>query len=249
MTDLGSVLAPGQSCDGRLDEERTELSYVSYEDQYYVDRSLPPSDEPGSNGTSPRGPRSPYVAISSQERSLYLPYRRGTGVLDEPSGGALNAVDISQHLSSPNIRSNLSTGESPRVSNPPIDIESQAQHPSANAVDSVLSEVSEDVKNPLLAADPHSQAGVECVATSTPTHTTNNTPQIHDTTAPIRNPNGPCEGATSSQADIRAPPAPPLRLVRTRGAFIIGNGAPIKIDESIEIHLIDCADGRVDFVI
>lgn len=43
-------------------------------------------------------------------------------------------------------------------------------------------------------------------------------------------------------------PYPPPR-VRARGVFIVGNAAPIRIDEGIEVHLRDGVDGQVDFII
>lgn len=49
--------------------------------------------------------------------------------------------------------------------------------------------------------------------------------------------------------DVRDPSAPSTRRVWTRGVFIIGEGAPVKIDESIEVHLRDGADRQVNFII
>ncbi|KAF9790782.1 hypothetical protein BJ322DRAFT_1017423 [Thelephora terrestris] len=70
---------------------------------------------------------------------------------------------------------------------------------------------------------------------------------IGSPTGPTDTPNG-LHGGTAPGVSTRAP-SNPLRPIRTRGAFIIGNGAPIKIDDSLEVHLRDGADGQVDFII
>ena len=61
---------------------------------------------------------------------------------------------------------------------------------------------------------------------------------------PINNLNMP----TRDQTPVRAPSTPPRRIL-VRGAFIIGNGAPIRIDESIEVRLRDSVGGHIDFII
>jgi hypothetical protein len=101
--------------------------------------------------------------------------------------------------------------------------------------------VAVDVKGPRPSANPHSRAGPRNVAANAPVH------PVDDATAPTHNPTH--EGAAPPPVDTRAPSVPPLRRVRARGVFIIGNGAPIKIDEGIEVNLRDGVDGQVDFII
>lgn len=127
-------------------------------------------------------PRSPYIAISSREHSLYQARRRGSCGSDGTPPRVLNAIDALRRLYNSDLRAvNLSTGERTQVSNPPSDI-------------------------------------------------------IFATKG----------GAYNTPEDIRNPPP---RRARARGVFIVGNGAPIKIDEGIEVRLRDGVDGQVDFII
>jgi hypothetical protein len=68
-----------------------------------------------------------------------------------------------------------------------------------------------------------------------------------DITVPIRGLTD--GGAALPTVNLRAPPTSPPRCVRYRGIFIIGNSAPVKIDEGIEVHLRDGVNGQVDFII
>lgn len=62
-----------------------------------------------------------------------------------------------------------------------------------------------------------------------------------DTMPPFR---GSAHAANSS-----APHISHLHRVRFRGVFVVGNGAAIRIDESIGVYLRDGANGQVDFII
>ena len=120
---------------GETSNERSELSYVSYSDAYVTDRSIvsPSLDDPGTDGTTPRGRRSPYITISSREHSLYQARRRGS---DRSLVGLLNAVDALQRLSNPNRQiANLPTGQDIQASNQLIDIKNQITHPSGDPQD------------------------------------------------------------------------------------------------------------------
>ena len=98
-----------------------------------------------------------------------------------------------------------------------------------------------DVGGVHLPTDPRDRAATEDSTPTASTYPVNNpTPSIHN---PIP------EGAVPPPVDTRVPSVPPLRRVRARGVFIIGNGAPIKIDEGLEVHLRDGIDGQVDFII
>ena len=274
-----------------LNEERSELSYVSYSDTYITDHSIvsPPSDNPGTDGTTPRGRRSPYIAISSREHSLYQARRRGS---DGSLAGLLDAVNALQCLSNSNSQiTNLPAGQDIQASNQLIDIKNQITHPSGDPQDEPTDPATsasnlpnvmkvQDIAGPTgtqhpfntaakrrsrgpficdvygspprvegtrpsmdthPSADPHSRADAENVTASAPGHSPN------DATAPAHDPVP--EDAMPPPVDTRAPPVPPLRPVRARGVFIVGNGAPIRIDEGIEVHLRDGTDGRIDFII
>lgn len=191
---------------GELNEERSELSYVNYEDQRPTDCSILPSNDLGLGS----GPRFPYVAISSWEHSLHQSYRRGSHGSDGSP-----TVEV-QHLSTLHIQvTNLLTGGGTQVSDPPTGVHTQPQNSSTVATDTHPHDASKDIQN-----------------LPVPTH----------------NSNGSHGGTPPPQINI-APSTPPLHRIRTRGAFLIGNGAPMKIDESIEVRLRDGANGQVDFII
>jgi hypothetical protein len=67
---------------------------------------------------------------------------------------------------------------------------------------------------------------------------------------PPVNPNGdhPVQVKDPTDKDI-APTSVALRRVCTRGAFVIDNGAPVKIDEGINVCLKQGINGQVNFVI
>lgn len=218
---------------------------LSYADECPTDRSIrsPSLSISGAKLSIPNGRRSPFVAISSREHSLYQVRNR------EPEGavaGFLGAIDALQHLPRPDNQ----------VPNPPasLDIPVSEQRPDAY---------------------PFSETQYEPAASVTPRNTQPNTgeannasgapdvniPDNHrghpasrnfahgpfddphdDATAPIR------ISAREGAPPTTNPSIPPLRRVRLRGVFIVGNGAPIKIDEGIEVHLRDGVDGQVDFL-
>ena len=254
----GSSPIAGEVCD----EGRSDLSYESYGTQYPTDRSIasPPSDNPRTNGTILRSRRPAYVSISSREHSFYQARGRGSdGVLV----GLLDAVDALQRLRNSG-EGNPPTAQDAQVSDQPTDMESRvppnalivqdvdgpmaAQHSLNSAANrrsrGSFSEVNDaplDARAPHLSTDLHSCADTGDAAAGAPDY------PLDDNTAPANNSTH--EGAVPPPVDTRAPPAPPLRRVRARGVFIIGNGAPIRIDEVIEVHLRDGVDGQVDFVI
>lgn len=253
------------------DEERSELSYASYENS--ADRSIPSPNDPRSGRIAPHGPRPPYVAISPREHSFYQ--SRGHG--SRGSDGLLtiipSAIEGLQHLLNPNIRAaNQLSDENTQVFSPPTDTEDQTAGPPAATPNGVigptpsesskfpdaaapirsrfspvvtvgthLCDIAEDVKDFHPATDLQNLAGTEYIAVDASTHTTFNGPSH------IRN--GSRGGATPPTVDVRGPTAPPSRRVWTRGAFLIGNSAPVKIDERVEVRLRDGGNGEVDFII
>jgi hypothetical protein len=196
-------------------------------------------------------------------------YRHGSRGEDGSSARIHNVIKRLQHLTNQSVRAtNSPTDEIAQVLSPPINVEEQTAGLPANVPNEVtgpaspgsggfpdagvptqprcsstvyrLFNISEDTDNPYLRTDPLHFTGTEYIAMDASTHITN------DATRPAHNPR---EGSTPPQSDTRGPPTPPSCRVRTRGAFIIGNGAPVKIDENIEVHLRDGVNGHVDFII
>ena len=190
FTEPGGILTLAEAHSGELDEERSELSYVT-------DRSISPSDDS-------RLDRLPHVAISSRAHSLYQPRRR-----ESCGSDGMSAVEVVEYLSHPDLdvgATDQPTSDDTQTPNPTTAVPLQPQHLSINVAEVRSRDISDEIEN------------------------------LH-------------EGSAEPQVNMNAPSTPPLRRVRTRGAFIIGNGAPIKIDEGIEVYLRDGADGQVDFVI
>jgi len=206
--------------------------------------------------------------MSSGEHSLHNASRRG-------SVGLLDAVGALQRLSNSDMRiSNPLPSIDNRVAYHPVDARNEstsgrdmagslqirgivpgvqdpdgfvgAQHPPRITANEDLhlpsGEVDTtplDVEGPDLPTNPRSHVGAENATTTASAF------PVDSTTAPVHNPA--YEG--TAPPPVNTPSVPPLRRVRTRGIFIIGNGAPIKIDEGLEVHLRDGVDGQVDFII
>lgn len=81
------------------------------------------------------------------------------------------------------------------------------------------------------------------------TNPANNTVTPSNGPAPPPNDGPAYDNPAPPTVDMRDASVPPPRRVRARGVFIIGNGAPIRIDESIEVRLKDGVGGQVDFII
>lgn len=193
----------------------------------------------------PNGRRPPYVPISSGEHSLYQVRKRG---LEGTLVGFLGAIDGPQYL----LRSEGS------IPNPPAgqDIQVSDQHSDASPYRETQNEPtgSETLEN-----NPSNRGEVNRGSSGTPDvrmpHNSLGQPAPgnvvpgpftdadDDVTLPINS--SVREGTAPTTVN---PSISPLRRVRFRGVFIVGNGAPIKIDEGIEVHLRDGVDGQVDFV-
>lgn len=193
----------------------------------------------------PNGRRSPYVPISSGEHSLYQVRKRG---LEGTLVGFLGAIDALQHLP-------RSEGSIP---NPPAGqgIQVSDQHSHAPPYQGTQNE---PTGSGTLENNPSNRSEVNRGSSGTPDVRIPHNP--HGQPAPGNVVFGPFINAdddatlpiNSSVREGTAPTTinpsiPPLRRVRFRGVFIVGNGAPIKIDEGIEVHLRDGVDGQVDFV-
>ena len=262
---------------GEISNEGSELSYVSYSDRYITDCSIasPSSDDSRICGTTPRGRRSPYIGISSREHSLYQARRRGS---DGSVVRILDVVDALQRLSSSNNQAaSLPIGQDVLAidirneeTHPPVDPQGEPAGPvtpsrslpnamGVQGVDSptrthtsanrhsrgpLIREIYDTalrVEGPHFLTDPHSHADAENIAVDAPGHSVDGTATpAHD---PMR------EDTRPPPVDSRAPPVARLRRVHVRGVFVIGHGAPIEIDEGIEVHLRDGTDGRIDFII
>ena len=226
------------------------------------------------NETAPCGRKAPYVAISSREHSLYQAHRRES---DVALTGLLDTVDAPRRLSNSGKRfigegaqvSNQPTD----VEHASVDAQTELTGLVASAINLLNAAEVREVDDPMGARHPSSVAanrrsyGPFSEVYSAPldikgsqlftglhdrTETGNITADarvhlVDDGTAPTHSPmHG---GAVLPPVDMRTSPAPLLHRVRVRGVFVIGNGAPIKIDEGIEVHLRDSVDGQIDFII
>ena len=183
---------------GNLDEEQSVLSYAD-DPAHLPIASLSPSTK----RSAPNGRRSPYVAISAGEHSLYQGRKRGP---ERALIGFLGAIDA-QHLSESDNR----------IPDPPA------------GRDVPVSDQASDTR-------PFTDMQNESTGSAVPRNVPPNTGGVNST------------GAALPTANVRGSSTPPHRRIRSRGVFIVGNGAPIKIDEGIEVHLRDGVEGQVDFV-
>ena len=244
------------------DDERSVLSNISYHNWYVTDRSIasPSSDDPWADWNARYDHRSPSTAMAG-EQPLTHAHRRG-------SGGLLNIVDAPQLPSNSDKRiPNGPTGIDNQMTYLPRDARNESTDPImsvgslqvgvaaprvqgtedfADTQNGHLHPPSSDV-TPSSVEDPDLPM-IPCGRMGTGDSTTNpSASPVNNATPPIQK--AVSESAVPPQVGTRAPSVPPLRRARTRGVFIIGNGAPIKIDESLEVRLRDGINGRVDFII
>ena len=235
------------SADEDSDDDQSELSYASYPSWYPADRSVasPSSANSGTNRSTPHG--SPDIVMLSEDESC-RPHTRG---LEESLVGLLDAVSGLQRLSNPDGQTpNPSTGHGNQVFGQPAVMEHQVTHTSADPLNESGGPTTpgSNSQNVVFASgvrDADDLVGARnllSVATNGRVHgpsgQVDDAPRSHEDT----------RNAAPPPTNTRAHPAPPLRRVRTRGVFIIGDGAPIRIDDGIEVHLRDGVDGQVDFI-
>lgn len=224
------------------DERRSE-SGLSYATERSV--VLSPSGDPvGPNEITPHGRRSPYVVVSSRDHTLYQARRSGTPArldaidsLDRRPPGSderIPSPPTSQDTEVPGQPAHTEDDSTDRIT-PAISL------PSA-PVDTGVQDMDSPKYQPSTARNPHLDKPSDDVEGNATAGTSTN--PANDTTTPVMH-----EGPALPTVNTRAPSVPPPRRVRARGVFIIGNGAPIKIDEGIEVYLRDGVGGQVDFII
>ena len=181
---------------------------------------------------------------------MYQSFRRKLRGPDGSSTRIPNTIECLGDSSNPNLQTAGSLASESTQIPGPFDRGNQAAHLTGNAQNEViiiggehLSDTRENAKIPHPTTDPHNLPGAEPTSVDASLHTAGHG------TGPTHSPNHPYEGAAPPPADVRAPSSPPFGRVRIRGAFVIGNGAPIKIDESIGVYLRDGANGEVDLII
>jgi len=228
------------------DEGRSE-SGLSYATERPV---LPPSsgDPTGTNETTPHGRRSPYVAVSSRDHSLYQARRSGSGGtpvrLDATDALDRRPSGSDEQISSP------PTSQGTRVPDQPAHTENKTTDPITPTISLPSVPIDVGARNmdsskcrPSTARNVHADEPPNGVEGNATTGTSAN--PVNNTTTPIDT----HEDPEPPTANTRASSVPPPHHIRTRGVFIIGNSAPIKIDGDIEVHLRNGVGGQVDFII
>ena len=215
--------AAHESTSGKVrDEEQNDLSYPSYENRGSSGLS-PFFDGPGTNGITVHGRGSPDATDSDARDEVVEASNELPGKTEELVGQIPPGGGLQEdHVEIRDAQRSLALSGV---------VSSGCPHgPLSNTED-----IPVDVSGPRVFANVQGYAGsanhaggssVNFASNSTARGQTYGTPVVVDVGHPY----------------------PPPR-VRARGVFIIGNAAPIRIDEGIEVHLRDGVDGQVDFII